>query len=151
MLKLPSRSSMDQERICWWRITVFLFVFLLGGMVSWFGYLWLIQIPGGQGRFSLIGEYQTLRGIMLYFSMVLGMLSRGLHDHIQKYNGVNLYELLLKVIRSTSFLTAVIVSPIVFFTIYNMARLVPDDVVSMLFAFQNGFFWKTVLEKSEIK
>ena len=54
-----------------------------------------------------------------------------------------------RVMNSTAFLMAIIVSPIVFFAIYNSTAQVPDNIVALLLSFQNGFFWQTVLEKSE--
>jgi hypothetical protein len=41
----------------------------------------------------------------------------------------------------------VLVSPIALFSFYKAASTEPDTVVAALMAFQNGFFWQTILEK----
>jgi hypothetical protein len=53
-------------------------------------------------------------------------------------------------LTSASFWKAVIVSPIVFAAVYSIVRTEPDVVFSHLVAFENGFFWNTIL-KSKIE
>lgn len=76
------------------------------------------------------------------------MFARGVHDYIQRSPEVPLYKALCDVSLSGSLKLALIVSPIVFFAVYKATHSLPDTIVSLLLAFQNGFFWKTILEKS---
>jgi hypothetical protein len=39
-----------------------------------------------------------------------------------------------------------LIAPVVFYPVYLMASDQPDTIVAGCFAFQNGFFWQTVLE-----
>ena len=138
----------DVRRPWRWAI-ILLCAFLIGGIVSWFGYRQLISGFYGQDRFSTVGEFTIVRAIGLYVFMVIGMLARGLHDYIQRCSSINIIMATRRVMNSTAFLMAIIVSPIVFFAIYNSTAQVPDNIVALLLSFQNGFFWQTVLEKSE--
>lgn len=95
----------------------------------------------------MVGETPGPRRLILYVLMIIGMFSRDIHDCIQDLPRTSLTAAIRSVIRSTAHLTALPVSPIVFFVLYNAPRSVPDNTVACLLVFQNGFFWQTVLEK----
>ena len=125
-------------------------IIILGAIISWVGYSFLIPMPPDGNRFSVLGEFTAIRAIFLYVVMLVGIFARGLHDHIQKrVRNVKLAKSLSAVSKSNTFLMAVLVSPIVFFGVYNATKDLPDTVVAILLAFQNGFFWHVVFEKSK--
>ena len=144
---MHSPQNMRKDRKAWLWPIFCLLALAFGAAISWIGYLWVIPLPDGEDRFSLVGEPTGLRALILYVLMIIGMLSRGIHDYIQNLPRISFIVAIRSVIRSSAFVTAILVSPIVFFVLYNATKSVPDDIVSFLLAFQNGFFWQTVLEK----
>lgn len=81
---------------------------------------------------------------------LIGVLAHSVYNRLSEKEGdVNIKEELFKTFRSSSFLRAVIVSPIVFIGVYGAIKNEPDLLVAHLFAFQNGFFWDVVFMKSK--
>ncbi len=80
--------------------------------------------------------------IGLYLVMLLGMASKYLFDIIGDKPKKKL------TFNKWQFIKPFLVSPIIFVTVY---ALVPENTSSLMifvFAFQNGFFWQTLLYKA---
>ena len=125
------------------RLVITTLALAFGGVIAAFGYAWTIE-PSS----SFVEEQENWfgRAAILYIVMILGMLARSLHESIQA--GLKgWFQLFKQSLSSTSFATAIVVSPIVFFSIYNATKEQPDNIVSVLLSFQNGFFWKAILER----
>ena len=121
----PQSNAKERPQHLWMWSLATLLAFAIGGVLSWLGYLWLIPLPEGEHRFSLVGEHVGGRGLVLYVVMVLGMLSHGVHDYIQTSSGVTgLRASMRRVVFSKAFLSAMLVSPLVFFTVYNATSLI---------------------------
>lgn len=77
--------------------------------------------------------------IMLYLIMIAGMAAKYLYDAIGKGNNPS--------IEKWQFFRPLLVSPIVFGSIYaNLGNSTPS-LLLFIFSFQNGFFWQTVLKR----
>jgi hypothetical protein len=59
--------------------------------------------------------------------------------------------LLLQSFRGTKFITAIILSPIVYIAILKIAGGVDSILMASLFSFQNGFFRLTIFSSSKQK
>jgi hypothetical protein len=82
----------------------------------------------------------------LFLAMLLGMVAKGLMDCLNAATKAALREHL-----RTGF-SAILVSPIVFLGFLNAGQFSASTqafVVLSLMAFQNGFFWQTVLKREE--
>ena len=78
--------------------------------------------------------------ISLYFVMLLGMAAKYCYDAIGEGSNLNFQKWQL--------FKPMLVSPMVFGAIYgNMGDQTPR-LLLLIFSFQNGFFWKTVLDKT---
>ena len=77
--------------------------------------------------------------IGLYFIMLLGMASKYFFDAIgeEERPKINKWKLF----------KPIFVSPIIFGTIYGSIGKYNSAVLLLIFSFQNGFFWQTVLAK----
>ena len=91
---------------------------------------------------SISGAYSLLRGVLLYAAMLFGMLGVSWYDALEGPP-----EETIDPQWSRAFVRSAIVSPIIFFAVYKIAQDQPDGAVALLLAFQNGFFWKTILER----
>ena len=111
---------------------------LLGLGLSMAGVLYTIPELDPLVRRSISGSESMARGVLLYAAMLLGMLSTTLYDALDTKSKLITSE------RLTALGKAAIASPIVFFCVYKIAQDHPDGAVSLLLAFQNGFFWETV-------
>jgi len=115
----------------------------------------LIVITAGLGAYLVIGGVwgptTTQKGppdmfqqplwlqIALYFSMLVGMASKYLFDAIGEGNKVEF--------RKWQFFKPMFVSPIIFAAIYSKVGEDSPVVLLLIFSFQNGFFWQSVLKK----
>ena len=75
----------------------------------------------------------------LYFVMLLGMAAKYFYDAIGEGNTFNFQKWQL--------IKPMLVSPIVFAAIYGMLAEESSKLLLLTFSFQNGFFWKTVLDR----
>ncbi|MBG1269973.1 hypothetical protein [Nostoc sp. WHI] len=87
-----------------------------------------------------LGGWQTL---FQFSCMLLGMCSKAIWDAIE-----NREESKPIKINSWVLLKPALVSPIVFISVLQNSSLEVSTLI-LCFAFQNGFFWQTVLGKAE--
>lgn len=80
------------------------------------------------------------REVSLYLVMIAGMASKYIYDMIDAGNGVSL--------QKWQFIKPICVSPIVFASVYTVVGKESSTVLLLLFAFQNGFFWQSILYKN---
>jgi hypothetical protein len=122
---------------------------LLGVAASSLGYVLLRpDIPSGSD-YLLVFQGAVPRIALLFLAACLGSYAHAVQLRLADADElVHVRTVLSSAARSKSFLNALVVSPIVFFTVYNLAGKLPDDIVAVCMAFQNGFFWKVVLERS---
>jgi hypothetical protein len=78
--------------------------------------------------------------IGLYFMMVVGMAAKYFFDAIGTGNQIDF--------QKWQFIKPVFISPIIFGVIYGKAGEGTALSLLLIFAFQNGFFWQTVLTKT---
>ena len=125
-------------------------VVAVGLLLSAVGYSLLLPKPAtGGSRLSIVGTSYPLRVLILYASMLLGIFARSAQEYLGDSEIVSLGHLLSFTYTSPSFVKGVLVSPIVFFAVYKLSASQPDNIVATLFAFQNGFFWQTVLGRAK--
>ena len=77
--------------------------------------------------------------IGLYFAMVAGMAAKYFYEAIGEGNTISF--------KKWQFLKPMFISPLVFGAIYTQTPASASGVFLMIFSFQNGFFWQTVLAK----
>lgn len=120
---------------------------LLGGFAfSIAGYSLLAPAMPSGSDFLLVVKVSIWRILLLFVAMSLGCLAHALYAQLQTAKQpVRIRRLLYSSLRSKPFILSVLVSPIIFFAIYNLASQVPDDLVAFCLAFQNAFFWKAIL------
>jgi hypothetical protein len=53
----------------------------------------------------------------------------------------------LRALQSAAFLRALIASPLIFSAVYVAAQKQPDPVISLIFAFENGFFCNALVRE----
>lgn len=106
-----------------------------------------------RGDFLLAQEAVTspwrpiIRGLGMALTMVAGIASSLLTERLTSSNGTNTWRELKGVFQSTQFILAVVVAPIVFNAFYASVSEVPRGLPDFMLAYQNGFFWQSVLER----
>jgi hypothetical protein len=118
-------------------------LFILIGIIAGLVVYLVIDIGLGPGTIqkgpaAMFGQIPWLE-ISLYFIMLLGMAAKFLFDAIghRKTVTFNKWQLL----------KPVLVSPMVFAAIYSSIGKDGPSVLLLIFSFQNGFFWQSVLKK----
>ena len=104
--------------------------------------------PGGDTRQSLLQRvrqsqlfYSTVLGMTLFLTMVVGMIVKAIYDSLLNNENITPgWDVLWR----KDFILPVLVSPMVFGAIYGYLRDSPTNMLTFIFAFQNGFFWKTI-------
>lgn len=87
--------------------------------------------------------------VSLPLVMLVGIVAYGIVIQLDRLpdelDEINYKAFLVGIIRSKSFVRAILVTPIVFLGIYLLVKDQPDLLLSHLIAFKNGFFWQVVL------
>ena len=124
---------------------------VVGGGVSLICHF-VLQFIVGDGpseiKYSQTFQYYYVKVFLLYLSTVVGIVANEILKHLRENNqskteAVNLTD----VFQSVSFLRAILISPIVFYSVYGITSNQPDNIVSILLAFQNGYFWQSIVAK----
>jgi heme/copper-type cytochrome/quinol oxidase subunit 1 len=80
--------------------------------------------------------------------MLLGILFGCLYRRLSRNPGkVDAFKEFKEVLSSGSFLSALCVSPFVFFAVYAIVKQRPGDPASLLLAFENGFFCESIFQR----
>jgi len=114
------------------------------GALAWSGWYILDYSeinPPTPPRKTLTGAPKVIFGIHLALWLILGMFANYLWDIFRSgksWNDITWRELFLPVL----------VSPIVFFSIWSIWKGDPTTFALPLIAFQNGFFWQVVFSKA---
>lgn len=97
------------------------------------------EFPIEKGRSSLLSAIPWFE-ISLYFVMIAGMSAKYLFDAIGDGNEIKFQKWQL--------IKPVFISPIVFGVVYSGLEKETSRMLILLFSFQNGFFWQSVLTKN---
>jgi hypothetical protein len=119
-----------------------LFPFLIGFAASYY-------YPGGfgfaQATHSSGGSLWSI--VLLAVLMIVGIFSSFVFEKAKQSDreGVSISLALSGILTDFQFVAALFVSPLIFNSIYALTNQNPDSVGDFLLAYQNGFFWQSVL------
>lgn len=117
--------------------------FLFG--VTWWttDYIARAELPSGMTDI----EPSVVQFLGLAALMLIGILSSHLFDRAKKAGNepFHLVEALRELLSNGGVICSLIVAPIIFNAIYLALKDKPFDLSSYFLAYQNGFFWRTVL------
>ena len=104
------------------------------------GGLLLAQAPAEKS--ASIGNLVLLAALML-----LGILSSFIFERSKQAaaNGVSVWQNFSAVLSDFRLIAAIFVSPIIFNSVYSLVHQNPEGVSDFLLAYQNGFFWQSVI------
>lgn len=100
--------------------------------------------------FSRFGfKYIPLKGLLIFSFMLFGMIAKAIFEELKNKKKVDLLKSVRNIFMKPGVWKSFLVSPIIFGCIYTLTKqpLDVENVLPLLVAFQNGFFWQTVLEK----
>ena len=90
------------------------------------------------------------RVLLSVLAMVIGMLFGALYEQIgSQKDSISFRNEILTVLKSSRLFRSLLAAPILFVGVYTAAQSQPDLVVSLIFAFQNGFFCDAIMKKKE--
>jgi hypothetical protein len=148
-----ARSDYRAPRTIWFYLLALAAILILCAVsIACFRYL------AGESPFSFFGEgatrnrYQNvttltlIQGISVALFMVLGIISGSIFDQIKRRSGpVKIISEARIALTKAHFYRAMLASPILFFAICTVSGQETNLLVSLMFAFQNGFFCDTIL------
>lgn len=119
---------------------IFIFAVIVGGSIAYI-IIDLMMRPDviEKGPSSMLSEIAWLE-ISLYFVMLAGMAAKYFYDAIGEGNTIQF--------QKWQFMKPIFVSPIVFGAIFVAMDESTSALLLLIFSFQNGFFWQTVLNKA---
>lgn len=120
------------------------------GCVALFGICYLSFYQASPADLAFNGEKAFAVGMVVLTGvvMLLGIVFGCLYRRLSKNSGrVNAFQETREVLASSSFLSALCVSPFVFFAVYAIVKQRPGDPASLLLAFENGFFCESIFHK----
>jgi hypothetical protein len=81
-------------------------------------------------------------------AMLVGVVFGSMHEHLKGAKAAdNVLRKALEALNSATFFRSVLASPIIFAAVYLAAQKQPDQVIALIFAFQNGFFCNAILQR----
>jgi hypothetical protein len=94
-------------------------------------------------------SFQLWRTLLLYFVTLCGIWGRILQMRLSAAGKgpISMRYELIGSFSEPNLWIAVLVSPIIFVATYKAAAQNPDTVLALVLAFQNGFFWQTILKR----
>lgn len=125
----------------WKRQITFILTVLIGGLVLFLCAVFFFFQPQDvtqRGLSSFLTQLPWFE-IGLYFVMLAGITAKYFFDAIGKGNKIEFQKWQL--------FKPMLVSPIVFGVIYGSIGESTPLLLNSIFAFQNGFFWQTVLNR----
>lgn len=104
--------------------------------------IFVFQAQGGisKGSDDILSKIPCLE-IGLYFVMLMGMASKYLFDAIGEKNRKKIK------FNKWQFIKPFLVSPMIFLSVYSLIPEKTSTLLLLIFSYQNGFFWQTILYK----
>ena len=102
--------------------------------------VFFLQPGGRKGEENFFSKIPWLE-IGLYFVMLIGMASKYLFDAIGEKNRRKIK------FNKWQFIKPFLVSPMIFAAVYSIITEIGSAFLLLMFSYQNGFFWQTILYK----
>ena len=99
----------------------------------------LIKVDYSELNYLKIGTSEIDRLIYIGLAMLLGIFTKSIISYFDNKEDTKAKHEFKGLIK------ALFISPFIFFGIYFITISQPDDLVSLLLSYQNGFFWRSVL------
>jgi hypothetical protein len=115
-------------------------IIILGTLLYVLIDIFILQSRNGITKGDFFAKIPWLE-IGLYFIMLLGMASKYLFDAIGEKKRKKIK------FNKWQFIKPFLVSPMIFVAVYSMTPETTSAFLLLIFAYQNGFFWHTVLYK----
>jgi hypothetical protein len=122
------------------QITFVCAIIIMGALIYFLIDIFILQARNGITKGDFFAKIPWLE-IGLYFIMLLGMVSKYLYDAIGEKNRKKIK------FNKWQFIKPFLVSPMIFIAVYSMIPETTSAFLLLIFAYQNGFFWQTVLYK----
>ncbi len=88
----------------------------------------------------------TSRFLTLIVVMVAGIVCSHIFEAARSSGPtINVVKVVSEMLTSSRFIMAVVVTPLIFNSIYIAIGVNPQNMGDYLLAFQNGFFWETIM------
>ena len=102
--------------------------------------------------YDQVSNASKSRGLILAGFSLLGILSKSIFDALRQKNKKETFtQQLIRSLSPGSLLRSILISPIVILSLYNSLQQISDSILIGLIAYQNGFFFETVLKSREEK
>jgi hypothetical protein len=97
-----------------------------------------------------VGRLPVGETLLSVLALLIGILFGSLYDALRSRTTITSFRReLAQVLYSARFVRALLAAPIVFVAVYVAAKSQPDPVISLIFAFQNGFFCDAIMKPKE--
>ena len=87
-----------------------------------------------------------LKNIIIGLSTFLGIASRHLLKKLEKEKSqINIIDVLKNFFKTKDLWISIIICPVILVTVFKSVEQVPDNLLAYLFAYQNGFFFNSII------
>ena len=126
-------------------LLISLIIFLIGDYLIFY----IDYLSNFKTALFLLSSYIPIKGFILFIFTLMGIFTRDLLIGLRSIKGIkyiHFKNILFETAHSKSFYESLFYAPAIFVTFYLIAGDKPDTdyVTTLLFAYQNGFFWKTI-------
>jgi hypothetical protein len=101
--------------------------------------------------FEDINPGTPVKPLLLSGLSLLGILSKRLFDAASQPGKGSTFNVLIEALSPLSLIRSIVVCPIVIITFYQSLKQIPDLILVGLIAYQNGFFFESILQGKEKK
>ncbi len=134
---------------------VWTFILIMGGALFLLIGTYLAQVYNGAQEAGTTPEYFAatqsqkiaLKFALVIIAMLAGIISQYVFEKAKdaRDSKINLRSVLSRMVTNSRFIMALFVSPLIFNSIYLIIGANPQSIGDYLLAFQNGFFWQSVI------
>ena len=99
-------------------------------------------------RYSALTEFPLFRILILGVATLLGIFCGLLAEEVRIYKQQKQKpkDMIKRMWGKPRTVFALLLSPVIFHAVYIQVNSQPDTVIALLLAYQNGFFWQSVVE-----
>ena len=109
------------------------------------------QVYYAPSGYEAIGHGTLVKPLLLSGFSLLGIISKRLFDAASQRTKASTLSVLSDVLSPLSLIRSIVICPIVIISFYQSLQQIEDMILIGLIAYQNGFFFETILHSREKK
>jgi hypothetical protein len=133
-------------KLFWTAVLIIASFFVTATLLSY-----IEQVYYAPSGYEAIDHGTPVKPLLLSGFSLLGIISKRLFDAASQRTKSNTLSVLIDALSPLSLIRSIVICPIVIISFYQSLQQISDMILIGLIAYQNGFFFETVLQSREKK